>query len=317
VLDYHTIKSVVTVQRAFRVTYAKDPPTDKTIRAWYKQFTENGCLCKQKSKGCPLTAEDDVERVRTNFLHSPKKSKATAAKELSMSKTTVWMVLRKRLVYKPYRVQMVQQWSDENHRHRLHFCFQLQDLMSSDDHFLEKVQFSDEATFNVSGAVYLRMSEYGDLKTHMAMWTINVTPKVNVFCAVSTQKVYGPFFFAEETVTGMTYLDILQLWLMPQLPNIPTFIFQQDGSPAHFHCEVRQYLNTFLLGRWIGRASGSDQPLLLWPPRSPDITPYDFFLWGYIKDRVFVPQLPRDLADLKARIIAAEKNIYAPMLTRM
>jgi hypothetical protein len=42
----------------------------------------------------------------------------------------------------------------------------------------------------------------------------------------------------------MTYLDMLQ--------NIPTFIFQQDGSPAHFHCEVRQYLNTVLPGRWIG-----------------------------------------------------------------
>ena len=49
VLEYHTSKSVVTVQRAFRAKYAKDPPTDKTIRAWYKQFTETGCLCKQKA----------------------------------------------------------------------------------------------------------------------------------------------------------------------------------------------------------------------------------------------------------------------------
>ena len=49
VLEYDTSKSVVTVQRAFRVKYAKDPPTDKTIRAWYKQFTETGCLRKQKA----------------------------------------------------------------------------------------------------------------------------------------------------------------------------------------------------------------------------------------------------------------------------
>jgi len=33
VFEYHTNKSVVTVQRAFRAKYAKDPPTDKTIRA--------------------------------------------------------------------------------------------------------------------------------------------------------------------------------------------------------------------------------------------------------------------------------------------
>jgi len=49
VLVYHTRKSVVTVKRAFRAKYAKDPPTDNTFRAWYKQFTETGCLRKQKA----------------------------------------------------------------------------------------------------------------------------------------------------------------------------------------------------------------------------------------------------------------------------
>jgi hypothetical protein len=156
VLEYHTSRSVVTVQRAFRAKYAKDPPTDKTIRAWYKQFTETGCLCKQKSSGPPLSAEDDVERVRAIFLHSPKKSTGTAAKELSMSIPTMWRVLRKRFVFKPYRVQVVQQLSDEDHSRRLNFCLQLQDLMSSDYHFLETVQFSDKATFHVSGAVNRR-----------------------------------------------------------------------------------------------------------------------------------------------------------------
>ena len=33
--------------------------------------------------------------------------------------------------------------------------------------------------------------------------------------------------------------------------------------------------------------------------------------------KVFAPPLPRDLADLKARIIAAVKNADAPMLTRV
>ena len=37
-------------------------------------------VCKQKSSGRPLTAEDDVERARASFLHSPKKSTGTAAK---------------------------------------------------------------------------------------------------------------------------------------------------------------------------------------------------------------------------------------------
>ena len=70
VLEYHTNKSVVTAKCASRAKYAKDLPTDKTIRAWYEQFTETGCLCKQKSNGRPLTTEDDVEWVQASFLHS-------------------------------------------------------------------------------------------------------------------------------------------------------------------------------------------------------------------------------------------------------
>ena len=99
--------------------------------------------------------------------------------------------------------------------------------------------------------------------------------------------------------------------------NIPPFLSQQDVSPALFHREVRQYLNTVLPRRWIVRPSGNDQPLMLWPPRFPDITACDFFLWEYVIDRVFVPPLPRDLADLNARVIAAVRNIDAPVLTRV
>jgi len=130
-----------------------------------------------------------------------------------MSKTTVWMVLCKRLVFKPYRIQMVQQLSEEDHRRMLDFCLQLQDLMSSDDHFLEKVQFSDEVTFHVSGAVNRCIVRiWGSENPHTYVEHRRDSPKVIVFCTISSQKVCGPCFFAEETITGMTYLDMLQLW---------------------------------------------------------------------------------------------------------
>ena len=39
-----------------------------------------------------------------------------------------------------------------------------------------------------------------------------------------------------------------------------------------------------------------------WPPRSPDLTPCDFFLWGYIKSKVFVNP-PQTIHDLRQKII--------------
>jgi hypothetical protein len=32
---------------------------------------------------------------------------------------------------------------------------------------------------------------------------------------------------------------------------------------------------------------GSEGMIVLWPPRSPDITPMDFFFWGYLKHIVY------------------------------
>jgi len=38
------------------------------------------------------------------------------------------------------------------------------------------------------------------------------------------------------------------------------------------------------------------------PPRSPDATPCDFFLWSYVKYQVYVPLLPASIPELKVRI---------------
>ena len=55
-LEYHKSKSVVTVQSAFRAKYAQEPPTDKTICAWCKQFTEIGCLLNAEITWSPILA---------------------------------------------------------------------------------------------------------------------------------------------------------------------------------------------------------------------------------------------------------------------
>jgi hypothetical protein len=54
--------------------------------------------------------------------------------------------------------------------------------------------------------------------------------------------------------------------------------------------------------------------LLAWPPRSPDATPCDFPLWGYVKDQVSVPSLPASIPELKVRIRTAIETITADML---
>ena len=64
-----------------------------------------------------------------------------------------------------------------------------------------------------------------------------------------------------------------------------SWYFQQDGTPPHFSLAARQILTSNLPERWIGRRGAIE-----WPPRSPDLTPAGFWLWSYLKSKVFNPQ---------------------------
>jgi hypothetical protein len=72
-------------------------------------------------------------------------------------------------------------------------------------------------------------------------------------------------FFAENTVTGVTYLAMLQNWLLPQMSeDSEDLIFQEDGAPPHWHREVRRFLNESLPQRWMGRDGKEDLALQFW-----------------------------------------------------
>ena len=108
VLEYARSHSNKTVQHAFVRNFSKQSPTAMQILTWHKKFKEEGCLCKRKGSGRPRTSEETVERVCKKILHSPRKSLRRTSLETQISPTTVWRILRKRLIMKPYKLQLVQ-----------------------------------------------------------------------------------------------------------------------------------------------------------------------------------------------------------------
>jgi len=123
------------------------------------------------------------------------------------------------------------------------------------------------------------------------------------FVLYRKQRFMDRSFFAENAVNGGTYLAMLQNWLLPQVSeDLEDFISQQDGAPPHWHRDVRRFLNESLPQRWIDRVGKEDLALQFWPARSPDLTTRDFFLWGFVKEIVYVPSLPTNLDGLNNRI---------------
>ncbi|KAG4068807.1 hypothetical protein HA402_002498 [Bradysia odoriphaga] len=136
---------------------------------------------------------------------------------------------------------------------------------------------------------------------------------VMVWAGIFNQEIVGPYFFA-DTVTGESYLEMLGDFLVPELHfrgyETENIVFQQDGAPPHFTRFVRQWLDQNF-PQWIGRAGPFP-----WPARSPDLTPLDFFLWGYVKHQVYQKR-PSDIPDLKQRIREVFSLITPEMLQRV
>jgi hypothetical protein len=77
---------------------------------------------------------------------------------------------------------------------------------------------SEESTFQVSGKVNIHNCRiWSSENLHVSLEHIRDGQKVNVFCALSTERVSGPFFVMETAITGIVYLDKLQQFLIPQL----------------------------------------------------------------------------------------------------
>ena len=72
--------------------------------------------------------------------------------------------------------------------------------------------------------------------------------------------------------------------------------------------------NRNLRQRWIGRTGKEDDALMRGPPRSSDLTPCDFFFWGFVKD---TPPLPANLQIFATVITAVVALVDRDMLTRV
>ena len=169
-----------------------------------------------------------------------RKSNVRGSRQLGIPRPTMWRILRKRLRLKPYRLMLLQKSEPDDHHRRMTFCAELQALMEEGGLF-ERLIFSDECTLHLCGKVNRHnVCIWGTENRKSVVGVARDSLKVNVFCVVSTFKVYSPFFFSEQTVTGIAFLDMLTEWLLPQLnKDSADFILQMDGDLPYFHRHVR------------------------------------------------------------------------------
>lgn len=293
-------------------------PTPKGISKMLRKHRLTGSVFNRPKPGRPRSATNEENEVMVlgSIYMKTQQSLREVALGTGNSATSVWRIL-KRHKFHPYGVKLVQQLSEEDFIKRLDFC-ELMDRKIRDPEFLKNICFSDESTFHLTGYVNRHNCRYWcEQNPHEHREAHTQRPKKsNVWAGILGNEVIGPFII-EGNLDGPKYILLLHNQIVPamrasaarQNMDWNDVWFQQDGAPAHYARLVRNYLDLVFPNRWIGRLGP-----IAWPPRSPDLTPLDFFLWGFLKDRVFRTS-PETLQEMEDKImencLIPDENMFA------
>ncbi|GFY10869.1 putative transposable element [Trichonephila clavipes] len=200
-----------------------------------------------------------------------------------------------------------------DHQVRRRFVEWAQNEIAVVPDFHKRILFSDEAHFWLNGYVNKQNCRiWSEANPQVYVETPLHSKNLTVCCALWAGGVIGPYFFKNDeghnvTVNGDRYRAMITNFFIPELNNIMNnhdvqeLWFQQDGATCHTARATIDLLKHTFGDRLISRFGPVN-----WPPRSTDLTPLDYFLWGFVKSFVYAdkPQTLDHLQDNIRRVIA-------------
>ena len=172
--------------------------------------------------------------------------------------------------------------------------------------FHRKIIMSDKAHFHLGGYVNKQNRRIWVSENQKMIFEKPLYPRrVTVWCGFLTGGIIRPYFFLNEagdsvSVNGLRYRIIIYKFLLPESEDMDMdgVYFQQDSATCHTSRETIGLLREMFPGRVISRNGDCN-----WPPRPWDLTPSDFFLWGYVKDKVYA-DAPQSIQEIEEKIRA-------------
>ncbi|GFX10678.1 putative transposable element [Trichonephila clavipes] len=196
-----------------------------------------------------------------------------------------------------------------DHKARRRFVEWAQNEIAVVPDFHKRILFSDEAHFWLNGYVNNQNCRiWSEANPQVYVETPLHPEKLTVWCALWAGGIIGQYFFKTDeahnvTVNGDRYRAMITNFFIPELNNhdVQELWFQQDGATCHTARATIYLLKDTFGDRLISRFGPVN-----WPPRSCDLTPLDYFLWGYVKPLVYADksQTLDHLEDNIRRVIA-------------
>lgn len=287
------------------------PEREQPHRTIFKRIeiklTASGSFVDRPANRPAIIHENDEINVLAYFEAHPRNSTRDLSRELNISQTSIIRILKKHS-FKPWKLSPLQLLNDDDKRRRLEFCNNMIQLNRQNNNFIASIIWTDESSFSTNGVFNRKTTHYWARQNPRQFQEIQWQGRqsVGVWCGIARDRIIGPIFY-QGALTGQRYLNFLENEIEEYLDNLPlqyrhNIIWQQDGAPQHHTLAVRNNLNQNY-NTWIGR-NGT----IPWPPRSPDLSPLDFYLWGHLKNKIYEFGV-NNLNEIKDGITAEIENI--------
>lgn len=261
-------------------------PSRKVLKKIVANLRMGDFSTRRKKKGLALR-HGNAERIMNELRANPHISQRNLARRTGMSRAVIQRFMKK-MGFKPFHISIHQSLSEHDIDGRKEFCMWGLSQLETDPDFFNKVLFSDEATFCSDGILNRHNSHYWAVENPRWLGRVDKQHrwKINVWCGLIAGHVIGPYFIP-GVLTGDQYADFIRNILPTFLEELPLDLrqsmwFQHDGCPAHYSLAARRAVDQTFPQKWIGRGGP-----VAWPPRSPDLNPLDYFLWGYLKNKLY------------------------------
>ncbi|GFW90928.1 transposable element Tc3 transposase [Trichonephila clavipes] len=205
-----------------------------------------------------------------------------------------------------------------DHQARRRFVEWAQNEIAVVPDFHKRILFSDEAHFWLNGYVNKQNCRIWSEANPQAYVETPLHPEnLTVWCALWAGGIIGPYFKNDEghnvTVNGDRYRAMITNSFIPELNNrdVQELWFQQDGATCHTARATIDLLKDTLGDRLISHFGPVNCP-----PRSWDLTPLDYFSWGYVKSMVYADK-PQTLDPLEDNIRRVIVDIRPQMLEKV
>lgn len=284
-------------------------PDHRVFIRVHNSYLEGRIPGTARSEGRPRIIDEDlIDNVMVQIVNDPSTSTRVVASRTGLSHMTVHRILRNEGMH-PYHTQKVQDLLPVDYPRRVIFCREMLNRIRADPDFFDNILWTDESCFTRNGIFNIHNIHSWNFDNPHEIRRHNFQRQfsVNLWTGVFRGQLIGPFEIPTR-LNGEGFLHFLENNLCNILEDVNLTIrnrmfFQCDGAPCHSARIVKDLLDSVFPNRWIGRGGP-----IQWPPRSPDLNPIDFFIWGYYKDLVYnnpynsIDDLKRSLMSIRDRI---------------